>query len=225
MHGPPLSDPKDIAQLQHLSEGEVAVVVPRELLVDWAPKDQTRQVRTIGLDEFGDLFGKFEHTAWRLESRRRYASDEASDRWDQFIKAGSVAADWPEDAPIRSFHDTIREQTLLGKRVERVRIVDQPATTGQRYLLDGAKRNIASGEDIRNMWRSDAERLQLPAEDFWLFDSRLIALLRFDDDDQLTHVDLITEPAEVVRCAMIRDAAWHHAVPWKRFTAEMHSGA
>jgi hypothetical protein len=63
------------------------------------------------------------------------------------------------------------------------------------------------------------------AEDFWLFDSRLIALLRFDDDDQLTHVDLITEPAEVVRCCMVRDAAWHYAVPWQQFTAEMRNGA
>ncbi|MFF1282275.1 DUF6879 family protein [Streptomyces sp. NPDC058299] len=225
VHGPPLTDPEDVVQLQHLSGGEVAVVVPRELLADWVPKERTRQARPIGLDEFGDLFGKFEHTAWRLETRRRYASDEASNRWEQFIAAGSVAEEWPEGSLGRAFRDTIRAQTALGKRVERVRIVDQPPTTGQRYLLDGARWNIASGEDIRTMWRTDADRLRLPAEDFWLFDSRLIALLRFDDDDQLTHVDLITEPAEVVRCCMVRDAAWHHAVPWKRFTAEMHGEA
>jgi hypothetical protein len=127
VHGPPLTESEDVAQLQHLSEGEVAVVVPRDLLVDWSPKERTRQVRTIDLDEFHTLFEKFEHTAWRLETRGR----------------------------------------------------------------------------------------------FWLFDSRLIALLRFDEDDQLTHVDLITEPAEVVRCSMIRDAAWHHAVPWRDFLVEM----
>ncbi|MBT2411074.1 hypothetical protein J7I94_10940 [Streptomyces sp. ISL-12] len=221
VQGAPLADAEDVAQLQCLSEGEVAVVVPRELLVDWAPKERTRKVRTIGLEEFGGLFRKFEHTAWRLETRRRYASDEAGDRWKGFIETGSVVEDWPAGAPVRSFRDTIREQTGLGKRVERVRIVDQPPTTGQRYLLDGARWNIASGEDIRNMWRVDADRLRLPDEDFWLFDSRLIALLRFDYDDQLTHVDLITEPAEVVRCSMIRDAAWHYAVPWEEFTAGM----
>ncbi|WP_251093887.1 DUF6879 family protein [Streptomyces sp. Caat 7-52] len=225
VHGPRLTDPEDIAQLQHLSAEEVAVVVPRELLVDWTPKEKTRQVRTIDLGEFSDLFSKFEHTAWRLETRRRYASDEANDRWDQFIETGSVTEDWSEDTPTSGFRKTIRDQRAQGKRVERVRLVDQPPTTGQRYLLEGARWNIKSGEDIRNLWRADAERLQLPAEDFWLFDSRLIALLRFDDEDQLTHVDLITEPAEVVRCCMVRDAAWHHAVPWKQFMAEMHSDA
>ncbi|CAL9307012.1 hypothetical protein SUDANB180_03450 [Streptomyces sp. enrichment culture] len=218
MHGPPLTDPEDIAQLQHLSEGEVAIVVPRDLLVDWTPKERTRQVRTIDLDEFGGLFEKFEHTAWRLETRRRYASDETNDNWQQFVETGR--ADWTFD---NRYCQAIRKQTDQGKRVERVRIVDQPPTIGQLYLLDNAKRNSVMGEDIRNLWRADADRLRLPAEDFWLFDSRLIALLRFDDDDQLTHVDLITEPAEVVRCCMVRDAAWHHAVPWKQFTAEMGS--
>ncbi|MFE9610292.1 DUF6879 family protein [Streptomyces sp. NPDC006012] len=225
VHGPPLTDPEDIAQLHHRSEGEIAIVVPRDLLVDWTPKERRRQVRTIDLDEFGNLFTKFEHTAWRLETRRRYASDEASDRWESFIETGKVIEDWQVGAATRAFRDTMRTQTAQGKRVERVRIVDRPATTGQRYLLEGARWNIASGEDIRNMWRTDADQLRLPVEDFWLFDSRLIALLRFDDDDQLTHVDLITEPAEVVRCAMIRDAAWHHAVPWKQFTAEMSGDA
>ncbi|GAA3149141.1 hypothetical protein GCM10010521_40710 [Streptomyces rameus] len=216
VHGPPLTDPKDVAQLQHLSEGEVAVVVPRDLLVDWTPKgDGTRQARIIGLDEFEDLFRTFKHTAWRLEMRQRYASDETTDTYRQFLETG--AAQWDPDDP---YCELIRSQTAQGKRVERVRIVDQPPTTGQLYLLDNAKRNSALGEDIRNLWRADAERLyQLPAEDFWLFDSRLVALLRFDDDDQLVDVELITEPAEVVRYSVIRDAAWHHAVPYKDFAA------
>ncbi|GAA3302109.1 hypothetical protein GCM10020295_47000 [Streptomyces cinereospinus] len=198
------------------------MVVPRDLLVDWTPKERTRQVRTIDLDEFGSLFGKFEHTAWRLETRQRYASDEKNDHWQRFVDTGEVGDDWADASEVRWFRDTIRAQTEQGKRMERVRLVDRPVTLGQRYLLNCAKGNIGFGEDIRNMWRADADRLRLPAEDFWLFDSRLVALLQFDQDDELTHVDLITEPAEVVRCCMIRDAAWHHAVPWKRFTAEMN---
>lgn len=217
VHGPPLTDPADVAQLQHLSEGEVAVVVPRDLLVDWAPKGRNRQMRTIDLDEFQGLFAKFEHTAWRLETRRRYASDEATDTYRQFVETGRI--DW--DSVDNWYCELIRAQTGQGKRVERVRIVDRPATTGQLYLLENVKRNSGLGEDIRNMWRDDADRLHLPAEDFWLFDSRLVALLRFDDDDRLTHVDLITEPAEVVRCSMVRDAAWHHAVPNEKFMAQM----
>ncbi|MFI5616847.1 DUF6879 family protein [Streptomyces sp. NPDC051567] len=214
VQGAPLTDPDDLGQLQHLSEGEVAVVVPRDVLVDFAPKDATRQARIIGLDEFENLFRTFEHTAWRLESRRRYGSDEATETYRQFTETGAV--EWDLTGP---YCDMIRNQTAQGKRVERVRVVDEPPTVGQLYLLDNAKRNSTFGEDIRNLSRKEAERLRLPAEDYWLFDSRIVALLNFDDDDQLVDVELISEPAEVVRRSLVRDAAWHHAVPYETFAA------
>lgn len=214
VHGPPLTDPEDISQLQHLNTGEVPIVVPRELLVDFAPK--TRTPRIIDLDAFGKLFGTFTHTAWRLETRRRFASDEATETYAQF--AAGLPVEWDYDD---GWCRNVRAQVEQGKRIERVRIVDNPATPGQLYLLDNAKRNCAAGEDIRNLERADADRLRLPAEDFWIFDSRLVALLNFNGDDDLVDVALITEPAEVNRYAQARDAAWHHAIRYDVFAANL----
>jgi hypothetical protein len=214
VHGPPLTDPDDIARLQHLGAGEVPIVVPRELLVDWGPKDMTREAKIIDLDAFNGLFETFRHSAWRLETRRRYASDEVTDTYAQFVESGTVRWDmgsW--------YCRTIRTQVADGKSVGRVRIVDNPSTTGQRYLMANARRNAELGEDIRNLWREDAEQLQLGTEDFWIFDSRLVALLNFDDADNLINVELITEPAEVVRYSVLRDAALHRAIPHERFAA------
>jgi hypothetical protein len=45
----------------------------------------------------------------------------------------------------------------------------------------------------------------------------LVALLRFDDADNIVSIGLITEPAEVVRYAVVRDVAMHHAVPFDQF--------
>ncbi|WP_457518986.1 DUF6879 family protein [Streptomyces sp. TE33382] len=214
VHGTPLTDPEDVAQLQHLNTGEVPIVVPRELLVDFAPK--TRRPRIIDLDAFGRLFETFEHTAWRLETRRRFASDEATETYAQFAAGQPVEWDYND-----GWCQNVRTQTGHGKRFERVRVVDAPPTPGQLYLLDNAKRNCAAGEDIRNLWRTDADRLRLPAEDFWIFDSRLVALLNFDNADDLVDVELITEPAEVNRCAQARDAAWHHAIRYDAFAANL----
>ncbi|MFD8965252.1 DUF6879 family protein [Streptomyces sp. NPDC059568] len=211
VHGPPLTDPDDIAQLRHLSPGESAVVVPREVLLDFGPKNRTPRI--IGLDDFGRLFETFEHTAWRLETRGRYGSDELTDTWRQFVQGEPVQWDYDDN-----WSGNVRTQTAQGKRFERVRVVDSPPTTGQLYLLDNARRNCAVGEDIRNLWRAEADRLHLPAEDFWIFDSRFVALLNFDGDD-LIDVELITEPAAVNRYAQARDAAWHHAVPYTEFAA------
>lgn len=106
-------------------------------------EDVTRAARIIDLDEFENLFRTFKHTAWRLETRRRYASDEITDTYRQFAETGSV--DWDLEDPYCAM---IRAQTEQGKRVERVRIADDPPTPGQLYLLDNAKQNTVIGEDI-----------------------------------------------------------------------------
>ncbi len=171
-HGPPLTDPGDIGQLEHLSAGEVAVVIPRHVVVDFAPKELERVPRIIGLDEFEDLFRTFEHSAWRLESRRRYASDDATETFREFLATGS--ATWDPDDPYCAL---IRPQIEQGKTIGRVRVLDDPPTVGQLYLLDNARRNSELGENIKSLTRADAERLRLPREDFWIFDSRLVARL------------------------------------------------
>lgn len=206
------AEPGDLAQLHHLADEETAVVVPRELLANFGPKEAIPTRERITFDEFDGMFTTFGHTAWRLETRRRYASDEATDTWAQFIRSQPVT--WDLDDP---WCVERREQTALGKRFERVRIIDEPATPGQLYLLDNARRNTAVGETIRVMRRTVAEALRLPEEDFWIFDSRVVALLAFAEDDGLTGIDLVTNPVEVMTYCQARDAAWHRSIPFDQY--------
>lgn len=198
--------------------GGERVAAPREPLADFGPKEVGRTPSLIDFDEFDAMFETFEHTAWRLETRRAYRSDEETETYRRFMRGEDAGYDL--DDP---WCASRREQTALGKRFERVRIVDDPPTPGQLYLLDGARRNSAVGEDIRNLRRNEAERLRLPAEDFWIFDSRVVALLHFDDADRITEIELITDPVEVVRYCQARDAAWHHAVARAEFEERTRS--
>lgn len=210
VQGDPITEAADLAQLD-LAAGEAAVTVPRELLANFGPKEPVHVPQHISFEDFGGMFAKLKHSAWRLETRRRYASDEATDTYAQFLAEGRV--DWDLDDPWCAGR---REQSALGKRFERVRILDEPPTEGQRYLLDNARRNTAVGEDIRVLTRTRADDLALPREDFWIFDSRVVALLHHDDTDNMTGVELITDPVQVLRYAQAREAAWHHAVPYER---------
>lgn len=214
VQGRPVTDPEDLAQLQHLGPDEAAVVVPRELLVNWGPKEMERVPSIVDRAAFRKLFETFKHTAWRLETRRGYASDREDPDFQTFLATGSAPCD-----PTEPWFVNIRAQVDEGKAIGRVRIADEPPTTEQRFLLDYARHNAAAGEDIRYLPRTDSAHL--PAEDFWIFDSRLVALLHFDDDDNLLSIELITEPAEVVRYCIARDAAIHHAVPFDQFAAQL----
>lgn len=169
-------------------------------------------------DTFGGYFTDFEHTAWRLETRRGYASDRESAKYARYLADKQV----PDDGG-RPWCTNVRAQVGQGKRIERVRIVDRPPTLEQLFLLAAAESNNAAGEDIRNLWRTDAEKFQLPQEDVWLFDSRRALLLHFDDEDGYLGAELIDDPARIVRYCQIRDAAWHHAIQREMFVSQVAS--
>ncbi|MGW4790955.1 DUF6879 family protein [Nonomuraea sp. NPDC004297] len=216
VHGPRLTDPAAIAQLQHLDEDEIPVVIPRNTLIDFGPKERDEAPRILDPDTFARLFENFQHSAWHLEMRRGYAVDQATETYAQF-----VAGETPRWDMNSSWARTIGTKTQDGCAVGRVRIVDDPPTEGQRYLLAHAEYNDALGEVVHNMWRQDAYRVNLPDEDFWIFDSHIVALCLFDDDDNLTGAELITEPARVNQYNRLRDIAVHHAIPYQDFVAQL----
>lgn len=164
------------------------------------------------------LFREFRHTAWRLETRRGYASDRRNPKWARW-QAGEVIA----NDPVNAWRENVAEQTAAGKRFERVRLVDDPPTAGQRFLLASAPSNVAAGEDIRVLPRSQAVPLRLPDSDFWLFDSKILACFAFDDEDTTLGVYVTEDLAEVLAACQARDAAWHHAVPAAEFAERVAS--
>jgi hypothetical protein len=148
--------------------------------------------------------------------RKGYAVDRATDTYAQFARGETPT--WDMNSP---WAHTIGAKTRDGAAVGRVRIVDNPPTEGQLYLLAHAGHNAELGEDVRNMWRADAKRVNLPDEDFWIFDSHIVALCIFDEDDNLTGAELITEPTRVNQYNRLRDVAQHYAVPYGDFVAQL----
>ncbi|MFD4788426.1 DUF6879 family protein [Streptomyces sp. NPDC058459] len=208
VHGPRLTDPEALAQLQHIDE--------ENTLIDFGPKSRDAEPRILDPETFARLFENFQHSAWHLEMRRGYAVDRAGHTYAQFVRG--EAPTWDTNSP---WARTISAKTRDGAVVGRVRIVDNPPTEGQRYLLAHAEHNADLGEDVRNMWREDAERVNLPDEDFWIFDSHIVAVCIFDDDDHLTGAELVTEPARVNQYNRLRDIAVHYAIPYKDFVGRM----
>lgn len=156
--------------------------------------------------EFGALFQRFEHTAFRLEPRRRYNVSDEEEPFRRFLAGEDPGADWLQD-----WLDLMRKQTGQGKLVERVRIVDDPPSEYLSFEIAMTPHNLDAGEDIRYLDRRRAAEAGLPDYDFWMFDSTMVARMEFDGNDVPLGARLITDPAEVVRHNYWRDVAWHHA--------------
>lgn len=118
----------------------------------------------------------------------------------------------------------IREATKEGRRFGRVRVVSLPLTDYSRFGVWCAQFTNGAGEDIRYATREVADAAGLPNYDYWLFDSRKLVRMRFDDEDRFLGGELIDEPAEVVQHNYWRDAAWHHAARRDDFATEQHLG-
>ncbi|PRY00836.1 DUF6879 family protein [Allonocardiopsis opalescens] len=150
----------------------------------------------------------FEHTAWRLETRRAYGVASETEEFQAWLRGEPAEPD-----PQRPWLATMRALRSAGKRVERVRIIDDPPTDYQRWLLSDVADSIDAGEDIRYLARADAGLLpHAPHSDFWLFDSKTIGIFAFDGDRSLG-MRLTDDPDQVLKGCQIRDAAWHFARP------------
>ncbi|MFJ5680791.1 DUF6879 family protein [Streptomyces sp. NPDC093097] len=168
--------------------------------------------------EVTHLFETFAHTAWRLEVQRGYASDRTSAKRQRYLRGEHLGFD-----PEHPWHANVRRQTEDGKRFERVRLVDDPPTEDQRFLLASGLGNVEAGEDIRNLHRGEAQRLGLPDFDFWLFDSRTLVRFHHDHDGATLGVEVTQEPAAVLQGCQVRDVAWHYAIRTAEFQARVRS--
>jgi len=134
---------------------------------------------------------------------------------------GKFLADEPDGLEwMQGWLEMVRTATAAGRRFCRVRVVDVPMSDYNRFSYVLAQRNNAAGEDIRYLRRDGAEGIGLPHCDYWLFDSRKLALMHFTEDDRFLRAEIIEDPVEIVQHNYWRDAAWHHATRRDEFATE-----
>lgn len=118
----------------------------------------------------------------------------------------------------------LREATAEGRQFARVRVVTLPLTDYSRFGVWCSQFTSGAGEDIRYLARDRAEAAGLPSHDYWLFDSRLLVRMHFDNHGTFLGGEIIENAAEIVQHNYWRDAAWHHAVRRDSFATEQHLG-
>jgi hypothetical protein len=125
---------------------------------------------------------------------------------------------------MQSWLNILRDTTATGRRFARVRVVSLPLTDYSRFGVWCAQFTNAAGEDIRYLDRAEAQSAGLPNHDYWLFDSRLLLRMHFDEHDTFLGGEIIEDTAEIVKANYWRDAAWHHAIRRDDFATQQQLG-
>ncbi|WP_067171244.1 DUF6879 family protein [Microtetraspora niveoalba] len=170
-------------------------------------------------DEFLDLFTRFQDVAFRLEVRDRYNVLEEQERLALFLADDLDELDRRNKVERAPWLSRISAATTAGKRVERVRVFTEPPSDYVRFELHLNAGNAEAGEDIRYLPRTHPAAADLPSWDYWLFDSTLLAVMRFGPDDAIISTELVDDPDVVRQHCTWRDAVWPHAVPYASYVA------
>ena len=146
----------------------------------------------ISEGEFASVLSSFTGSAFRVEAQLCYALDDERADFEKFL-AGSPTPP-PEMAGFRSWMGQVTQWTQEGKTISRVRVLAEPPTDYQRWLLWGAPWYAGIGEDIRYMSRSTAHQVGLPLLDWWLLDDARVVVMRFTEEGAVSGKELITGP-------------------------------
>ncbi len=160
--------------------------------------------------EFLNAVRGISRSAFRLETRGAYVLGYERADFERFL-AGSpvppIELDW-----WRPWLDLVAQWTREGKTVSRVRVLAEPPTDYQRWMMWATPWCTRAGEDIRYMPRMTAERIGLSlGHDWWLLDDERVLVMHFTTAGEIDHKELITEPEPVARYRMWRDMATRNA--------------
>lgn len=165
--------------------------------------------------DFEALFDTFTRSAWRLETQPAYDEPEEREPLRRWLAGEPDDLAWMAD-----WWAWIRDITRSGKRFGRVRVLYDPPSDYQRFEL-GALTSpaVQAGEDIRILPVARARELNLPDQDFWLFDDSRVAVLHFGADG-VAGAELIEDATAVRPFRHARDRAWDASVTYQEWAHE-----
>lgn len=168
---------------------------------------------------FAELLAGFRESWFKFECQPVYAITAEAVPLRRFTEDG-VLLPPGEFGWWQGWLDQVAAHARAGRSMQRVRVVDEPPTAYQRYLLAVSHWHTGAGERIACLPRSVAARLNLPADHDWsLFDDTKVAVTEFTPEHAVAGRDLITDPIAVRQYRAWRDLALRHASPAKAIAA------
>jgi hypothetical protein len=166
-------------------------------------------VQAITGGEFGHYMRTFESSAFRLEQQPAYAVDFEAEHVAAF-RAGDVRD--PREMPeFAAWLPTVAEHVAQGRRIERVRIHQDPPTDYQRWVRYVGRWNVEAGEVIHYATTEQARRAGLLPDagpyDWWLLDDARILRMTFNDDNVCIERHLLTDEQSLDRARTWREQA------------------
>ncbi len=163
---------------------------------------------SISYEDLTGLFTSFQCEALHLEMRDSYGTAA------EIPHLARSEAGEPDDTEwLQPWFDTVRAGVQVGKAFRRARIVSEPISEYQKWVLKDSHLFVEAGEDIRWAPRSRVSTLALPGNDFWLFDDQIVVFLIFAANGLVVDRQKTTDRTAIALCRTAFDAVWKLSIP------------
>jgi hypothetical protein len=166
----------------------------------------------LSYEGFDALFSSFEHTAIHLEMRDAYGTAVELPHLAKWQAGEPDDLEW-----LQPWFDLVRAGTAAGKSFRRARIVSEPVSDYQRWVLGDTHLYVDAGEDIRWVPRDRVSTVALPGNDFWLFDDKLLVFLIFAGSGLVVDRQVTTDSDAIHLCRTAFEAVWKLSIPTSEY--------
>jgi hypothetical protein len=163
---------------------------------------------SISYEDLTSLINSFQREALHLEMRDSYGTAAEIPHLAKWEAGEPDDTDW-----LQPWFDRVRAATRAGKVFRRARIVSEPVSDYQKWVLKDSHLFVEAGEDIRWVSRSRVSTVALPGNDFWLFDDEAVVFLIFAASGQVVDRQKTTDRAAIELCRTAFDAVWKLSIP------------
>jgi hypothetical protein len=163
---------------------------------------------SVTYEEFDGYFTSFKHEALHLEMRDAYGTSA------EIAHLRKWEAGEPDDAAwLEPWFQLLRAGIRAGKAFRRARIVSEPISDYQKWVLKDTDLYVEAGEDIRWVPRSRVSTVALPGNDFWLFDDEVVIFLIFAASGLVVDRQRTTDRRVIELCRTAFEAVWKLSIP------------
>ncbi|HEX5349955.1 MAG TPA: hypothetical protein VFW64_23140 [Pseudonocardiaceae bacterium] len=163
-------------------------------------------------EEFAALFTSFRREALHLEMRDSYGTAVEIPHLRKWEAGEPDDLDW-----LQPWFDLIHAGTQARKVFRRARIVSEPISDYQKWVLKDTHFFVEAGEDIRWVPRSRVSTVALPGNDFWLFDDEVVIFLIFAASGLVVDRYRTTDRSVIELCRTSFEEVWKLSIPHSEY--------
>lgn len=167
---------------------------------------------SITYEEFAAHFTSFQREALHLEMRDSYGTAEEIPHLRKWEAGEPDDADW-----LQPWFDLVSDGTQADKVFRRARIVSEPISDYQKWVLKDTTLFVDAGEDIRWVPRSRVSTVALPGNDFWLFDDEILVFLIFAASGLVVDRYRTTDRSAIELCRTSFEEVWKLSIPHSEY--------